>query len=181
MRHIGVLIAVALVAAACATDAPDLTPGMTRISISAASPQGWTVLYALPEPATELVFARQPDDSRTTAWKPGPGFEIVRNDNLERLRRVDGATFQEASVVVPPAYRDLPMDYGPFSPFGDVMPPLLLLLLLLSPLPLLMPLPLTVQRSEPATLAAAAAMHWAHAREGVKAGNAMASRLQSLL
>lgn len=118
IRRIGVLIVVAL-AAACATDAPGGTPERGRISISATSPDQWTVTYALAEPATELVFARQPDDSRTKDWRPAPGLEIVRIDGLERLHRIDGAPFREASVSVPPVYRDLPMDYGPFSPFGD--------------------------------------------------------------
>lgn len=119
IRRIGVLIAAVALAAACATDPPSWTPGMTRISILAASSEQWTVNYVLPEPATELVFARQPDDSRMRDWRPGPGFEIVRANDLERLRRTDGAPFREASAAVPPVYRDLPMDYGPFSPFGD--------------------------------------------------------------
>ena len=73
--RIGVLIAVAL-AAACATDAPDWTPGMTRISISAASPQGWTVLYALPEPATEWCSRASPTTAARRRGSRAPGSRL---------------------------------------------------------------------------------------------------------
>ena len=102
-----------------ASDKPIGPPAVAHIAIEAATPTVWTATYRLPAPATELVFMRQPDDSRTKDWKPASDFEIVRTDNAERLRRKDRAPFDSAQVDVPAAYRDLPMDYAPFSPFGD--------------------------------------------------------------
>jgi hypothetical protein len=90
-----------------------------RIGVSATSDTRWVVTYVLPKPADELVFVRQPDDSRAKDWIGGPGYEIVQIDGVERIRRVDGRPFSEAVVAVPPLYRSLPKDYAPFSPFGD--------------------------------------------------------------
>lgn len=113
------LIGLAALLGSCTTAVPDVAPSMMQIGISAVSDESWSASYILPEPASELVFARQPDDSRARHWVPAPGFEIVRSEGAERLRRTDGAPFREATVAVPPLYRDLPMDYAPFSPFGD--------------------------------------------------------------
>jgi hypothetical protein len=108
--------------AGCATPAfegPITPPTVARIAILANTPTQWIAAYRLPAPVTELIFMRQPDDSRTKDWKPARDFEIVRTGGAERLRRKDGAPFDHAQVDVPAAYRDLPMDYAPFSPFGD--------------------------------------------------------------
>lgn len=94
-------------------------PVVARIALSTAVNNRWIATYVLPAPVPELIFARQPNDSRTKDWIPGPGFEIVRIDNAERLRRMDGHPMKEATVSLPATYRDLPMDYAPFSPFGD--------------------------------------------------------------
>ena len=108
--------------AGCTTpafDGPITPPTVARIAILANTPAQWIAAYTLPAPVTELVFRRQPDDSRTKDWRPAREFEIVRIGDVERLRRKDGAPFTYAQVDVPAAYRDLPMDYAPFSPFGD--------------------------------------------------------------
>ena len=39
-----------------------------RIGVSATSDTRWVVTYVLPKPADELVFVRQPDDSRAKDW-----------------------------------------------------------------------------------------------------------------
>lgn len=108
--------------AGCATPAfegPITPPTVGRIAIFADTPDRWIAAYYLPAPVTELVFRRQPDDSRTQDWAPSRDFEIVRTGDAERLRRKDGQAFDDARVTVPAAYRDLPSDYAPFSPFGD--------------------------------------------------------------
>lgn len=103
----------------CATPATDTrASGQTRIDL-VASKDTWLATYATHAPVSELVFMRQPDDSRTKDWKPAPGVEIIRTAKVERLHRIDGQAFSTAAVSVPAAYRDLPMDYAPFSPFGD--------------------------------------------------------------
>lgn len=94
-------------------------PAPVEVSIQAEGREPWPVTYRLAEPATRLVFARSPDASRTEDWLTGPEFEIVRTEDVEVLRRRDGAAFDAVTVRVPPRYRDLPLDYAPFSPFGD--------------------------------------------------------------
>ncbi len=108
--------------AGCTTpafDGPITPPTVARIGMSIGVNDRWIVTYVLPAPVTELVFRRQPDDSRTKDWIPIPGYEIVRIDGAERIRRTNGRPMTEAGFAVPAAYRDLPMDYAPFSPFGD--------------------------------------------------------------
>lgn len=112
-----VLAALALVSAAFAAHAQPRPP--IAVSIEANGREPWTVAYRLPSPATQLVFARSPDASRTQDWAAPEGFEIVSTEAGEVVRRRDGAAFSEATVSMPPRYRELPMDYAPFSPFGD--------------------------------------------------------------
>jgi hypothetical protein len=89
------------------------------IRLTAPSSGAWTVRYDLPSPTQELVFERQPDNSRTRTWGVERGFELVATAEGERLRRRDGLAFRRVSVSVRPAYADLPKDYTPFSTFGD--------------------------------------------------------------
>lgn len=124
MRGVALAACSAILAtlAACITPpTADPAAAVTRISLSTpiASDQKWLATYSMSSPVAELVFMRQPDDSRTRDWTPSPGFEIVRTDGVERLRRPDGKLFQNVVIAMLPAYRDLPMDYAPFSPFGD--------------------------------------------------------------
>lgn len=120
MGHIHRLAATALLLAAACTTAPAVeAPPLPAIAITAPTSGNWTAAYTLPAPATELVFARSPDASRVADWKTPAGFEITRTAEGERVRRRDGAAFNEVVLSVPPGYRDLPMDYAPFSPFGD--------------------------------------------------------------
>lgn len=89
------------------------------ITITAPAGQPWSVRYDLPEPARRLLFARSPDSSRKADWKPQQGFEIFASPQGEGVRRIDGAPFGSVSLTLTPAYRTLPNDYAPFSPFGD--------------------------------------------------------------
>lgn len=122
----GLITAASLIAcgtlSACTTPAfegPIKPPVVARIALSPGVNNSWVATYILPAPVPELVFMRQPDDSRTKDWKPGPGLELVRINGRERMRRTDGLPLKEAVVSVPALYRHLPMDYAPFSPFGD--------------------------------------------------------------
>jgi hypothetical protein len=110
-----VLLAVACASGAAAADAPEAA----RIAITAPATGDWTVAYALPAPAKELVFARSPDNSRAADWATPDGFEIVLEGGSERVRRTDGRPFSGVAFGVPPRYRELPKDYAPFMPFGD--------------------------------------------------------------
>jgi len=94
--------------------------GTPSIQVTAAKGGGdWTVRYRLQQPATQLAFARSPDDSRTRLWRADPAFEIVSTPQGEIARRRDGAAFKDARFSMAPAYNELPKDYAPFSPFGD--------------------------------------------------------------
>lgn len=120
MGHMHRLFAVAvLLSTGCATQPAGDTSPVPLIAITAPASGNWTAAYTLPAPATELVFSRSPDASRTTDWKAPEAFEIINTENGERVRRRDGAPFSEVSLDMAPIYRDLPKDYGPFSPFGD--------------------------------------------------------------
>lgn len=91
-----------------------------QIAIRPLSPQSWEASYRLPHPATRLVFARNPDDSRVRFWRVAdPAFEIVSVDHEELIRRRDGKPFTTTVVRLTPDYVDLPKDYAPFSPFSD--------------------------------------------------------------
>lgn len=79
----------------------------------------WQVRYELHELATELVFARNPDESRRETWRPDNAFEIVNTHRGEVVRRKDGSPFTTVRLRLSPEYRHLPNDYAPFSPFGD--------------------------------------------------------------
>lgn len=118
MRHL-YRLAAAVFAAGCTTPTPPDPSAFPAIAITAPSSGNWTAAYTLPAPTTELVFSRSPDDSRTRDWKAPEGFEIIRSGEFERVRRRDGSAFISVTLGVPPVYRDLPKDYGPFSPFGD--------------------------------------------------------------
>jgi len=78
------------------------------------------VSYRLAQPAAAIVFARNPDDSRSARWRTAStDFEIVHDDGKEFVRRVDGRYFSTVELVVPAAYTPLPKDYAAFSPFSD--------------------------------------------------------------
>ncbi len=78
------------------------------------------VSYRFARATTAMVFARNPDDSRSAHWRTASAdFEIVREDGKEWVRRVDGGRFSTAELIVPAAYRPLPKDYAAFSPFSD--------------------------------------------------------------
>ncbi len=122
------LLAVSLVFSAgglagCAGDSPAIvgerTPAAAIIDITARGRDAWTVEYRLPSQVAELAFARSPDDSRGKAWTAPAGFEFAYANDVELLRRMDGAPFDIVTLQAPPVYRYLPKDYAPFSPFGD--------------------------------------------------------------
>lgn len=119
MRHAILTAALALAASGCTSFQPAGDPPAAVIHISANGREDWTIAYRLPAPATELVFARSPDDSRGREWRAADGFVFAVTGDGEVLRRTDGAPFQSVAVSAPPVYRPLPKDYGPFSPFGD--------------------------------------------------------------
>jgi hypothetical protein len=94
--------------------------GTPSIDINAAKKDAdWTARYRLAQPATQLLFARSTDNSRTRLWRTDPAFEIVATPQGEIARRRDGAAFREVRFYMAPVYNVLPKDYAPFSPFGD--------------------------------------------------------------
>lgn len=90
-----------------------------EILVTALHGMQWQVRYDLTEPVTSLQFVRSPDDSRPRTWLPDQGFEIVKTEGGDVARRQDGAAFRTVRFRMAPTYSVLPMDYAPFSPFGD--------------------------------------------------------------
>lgn len=110
----------ALIAAAPATAASGQRPAVQpEVKITAGPGKTWTLAYRLPRSAKTLLFARSPDASRVADWTAPADFEIVQTPSGEAVRRRDGAAFRAVTVTTPAAYRVLPNDYAPFSPFGD--------------------------------------------------------------
>ncbi|WP_374555704.1 hypothetical protein [Thermomonas sp.] len=113
-----------LAANAADTPADRAAPGvdaLPAIALARAPDGRWSVRYALPAPATRLVFSR-PDTHgiRARDWAPlDPAFRIAVEDGIEVVRRQDGRAFREAAFAMRPLYVSLEKDYAPFSPFGD--------------------------------------------------------------
>jgi hypothetical protein len=100
--------------------APALATSATpEILVTAFHGKQWQVRYDFDAPVTSFRFARTPDDSRSRDWLPDIGFEIASNDGADLVRRKDGAAFTSVRFRMNPAYRVLPQDYAPFSPFSD--------------------------------------------------------------
>lgn len=102
----------------CAGASPP-SAGPVEVHIQPDGRKPWTVRYETEQPVSRLVFPQSPDDSRARGWRPEVGFEVVSGPDGEALRRVDGAAFSAATVVMDPVYRELPKSYAPFSPYGD--------------------------------------------------------------
>lgn len=85
------------------------------------SPAGsWSVSYTSDAPVTSISFQRSPDSSRVKRWRAkSADFKIIRVDDDEAVRRVDGKPFTQVEFELTPAYISLPKDYAPFSPFTD--------------------------------------------------------------
>lgn len=105
--------------AVLASLAAGVTHATPEILVTALHGMQWQARYDLTEPVTSLQFARSPDDSRPRTWLPDQGFEIVKTASGDVARRKDGAAFRTVRFRMSPTYSSLPMDYAPFSPFGD--------------------------------------------------------------
>ncbi len=80
----------------------------------------WSITYTVDSPINQLSFKRNPDDSRTRFWKPkNSAFHIVRENDMEMVRRTDGRPFSVVEFLLLPSYRHIPKEYAPFSPFSD--------------------------------------------------------------
>ena len=94
--------------------------GAPETLITRATDNAWQLTYQLEEPATEIRFSRNPDDSRVQRWKSLDDSIQIRYENgVEVISRKDGAEFTQASFSLTPTYTHLPKDYAPFSPFSD--------------------------------------------------------------
>jgi hypothetical protein len=91
--------------------------GTPQILIKATQGQDWQITYRLRKPAQKLAFDRHEGRRRSAIWRTDRDFQIAGTEDEEILRRLDGGTFAEVHVAVPPAYGT--GDYGPFMPFGD--------------------------------------------------------------
>jgi len=80
----------------------------------------WWVSFRTATPVQQVVFQRNPDDSRAKYWRAqSENYSITVQDGIEAIRRADGQTFTEARFQVPAVYAPLPKEYAAFSPFSD--------------------------------------------------------------
>ena len=80
----------------------------------------WTVSYESENPLDKIAFRRNPDDSRTSRWKPvDDSFEIIFENMGEFIVRKDGKKFTQITLYVTPTHFRFSKDYAPFSPFSD--------------------------------------------------------------
>ena len=98
--------------------------GIAASEISAViikSPAGsWSVSYTSDAPVTRISFQRSPDSSRGKRWRiKSADFKVVKVNDYETVRRVDGKPFTQVEFELTPTYISLPKDYAPFSPFTD--------------------------------------------------------------
>ncbi|WP_462152434.1 hypothetical protein [Pseudoalteromonas xiamenensis] len=98
--------------------------GIAASEISAViikSPAGsWSVSYKSDAPLTRISFQSSPDSSRGKRWRTkSADFKIIKENDYEAVRRVDGKPFTQVEFELTPTYISLPKDYAPFSPFTD--------------------------------------------------------------
>lgn len=80
----------------------------------------WRVDYALSSPVSSLIFARGNGDYRTSTWAlDDEAFVLERIGNTDRIRRHDGAAFNQVSARLSPYGEKPSKDYTPFIKFSD--------------------------------------------------------------
>lgn len=80
----------------------------------------WYVSYSTATPVKQIVFQRNPDDSRAKYWRAqSESYSIKVQDGIETIRRVDGQSFAQVRFLLPAVYAPLPKEYAAFSPFSD--------------------------------------------------------------
>lgn len=115
------LLAALVVGLVIAVQRAQTVPQPLTITLIKQSPEQWWVDYRSPQPVSQLVFIRNPDQSRQQRWQPlDSAFEVSQTEaNEERIRRRDGAQFEQVRLQLTPTYVSLEKDYAPFSPFTD--------------------------------------------------------------
>lgn len=95
--------------------APPISLQLTRLSDSAVRAE-----YRLARPASALHFTPRLDGYRASDWQPlAPGFRWVREEDGERIERIDGKRFARLGFDIPVRYPSLDKSYASFSPFSD--------------------------------------------------------------
>jgi len=99
----------------------DLPPaaGAPEIALFEIKRGEWRVEVHTARATARLRFARNSGASRAGRWQVESGFELVREEGIDVVRRNDGAAFQNTSLTVPGRYLAQPKEYAPFSPYSD--------------------------------------------------------------
>lgn len=115
------LLAALIVGLAVAVQQAQQPAPTIAITLTKQASERWQVAYQSPQPVSQLVFIRNPDQSRQQRWQPlDSAFEVsLTAANEERIRRRDGALFDQVALQLTPTYVALDKDYAPFSPFTD--------------------------------------------------------------
>lgn len=99
----------------------ELEPGELHVTITA-SQHGdpWQVTYQMGASVEQLLFARSNGDYRTSTWIMPEGFELVRQNNLDTIRRSDGTEFTRLDAsFMPYDEANIIGDYAPYIAFSD--------------------------------------------------------------
>ena len=123
---LAIAVAIASYIALCASSvAAVVEPGTSltpnpAVTLTKSSTGAWQLDYALAQPATKLVFVRNPDQTRLERWTPlDTAFLLAADESGEYIVRRDGKPFSQLSIALTPTYRSLVKDYAPFSPYSD--------------------------------------------------------------
>ncbi len=80
----------------------------------------WRADFTLAKPSERLVLNRSSTGERSTPWRlVDDGFEFAFVDNREVIRRKNGKTFTNVSVIIPMAINADQKGTLPFTRFGD--------------------------------------------------------------
>jgi len=91
-----------------------------QVTLEKSQDSSWQVTYQSDKPVKYLSFVRNPNDARVARWTPkNKAFQIVRENDIEIIRRFDKKTFSKITIGLQSSYIHLPKDYAPFSPFSD--------------------------------------------------------------
>lgn len=97
-----------------------LVPGELSVFISAAEPDNaWSVRYRTGVLVDRLIFPRSSGDYRRDSWSLEDGFEIIRDNNLDTVQRIDGSSFDTFHADLMPYTDIIHGDYTPFLNFSD--------------------------------------------------------------
>lgn len=94
-------------------------PDAVTIRLERLDGERWSLAYTLSRSVDALDLGPAVGELRGAAWRPEEGFEIVADEDGERLRRRDGASFEAVTLELATWDELVPKQYVPFNTFSD--------------------------------------------------------------